>query len=105
MSQESLCYFKKNRKSRQWKEDNAEWVPPPPESTPRRQVSIKTAMNIVRLVDNGLSEKSVQKKYPWYKRQHLSKFRRVLAAKGSESDRSRSSHSESSSTGSESNVS
>lgn len=39
-----------------------------------RQVSTATMQNILRLYDSGMSEKSIQAKYKWFRRQYIDRF-------------------------------
>lgn len=50
-----------------------------------RRTSLETMTKIIELTDNGKSESAIQKKYPWYRRQYLSGFRKCVEEGGSHS--------------------
>lgn len=49
---------------------------------PRRNTSLNTMAVIVRLADRNQTEKSIQAKYSWYRRQYLPAFRAAVANGG-----------------------
>lgn len=52
----------------------------------RRPVSDQTLKNIIRLSDQGKSEKAIQSQYKWFRRQYLPRMRRHIEAGGPYSD-------------------